>query len=119
MRRRFGDLATLWRAVWLASVLGAGVAAAQPQMPVVTIATAQALLEPQGLAPIERRADLVRRWDVEFPGRDGRAVYHIDLPPHAGDEPTAVLFSRVGNQVQVRLNGAAVQSLGENEPSRG
>lgn len=112
MRRRFRGLGALWRGAWLASALLGGGVAAQPQTPVVTIATAQALLEPQGLAPIERQADLVRRWDVEFPGRDGHAIYHVELPAHTGDEPTAVLFSRVGNQVQVRLNGAAVQSWG-------
>lgn len=112
MRPESGGLAAFARAVWLVGAWLAGSAVAQGQPAVVTISTAQARFEPDGLAPIDRQADLVHRWDVEFPGRDGRAIYHVELPAHPGDEPTGVLFSRVGNQVRVRLNGTTVQTWG-------
>lgn len=79
---------------------------AEPVPPLLLIDTAQAPLEPTGLMPRDGVADLNRRWDADFPGRGGHAVYRIALPPHAGDEPMAVLFSRVGNQVHVQLKGS-------------
>lgn len=79
---------------------------------VVVIDTAQASLEPAGAPRRDGAVDLGRRWDREFPGLGGRAVYRIALPPRAGSEPMAVLFSRVGNQVHVQLNGSTVRRWG-------
>jgi hypothetical protein len=80
---------------------------------VFTIDTAQARLEPSGLMPRDGLVDLNKRWDAEFPGRGGHAVYWIALPPYVGSEPMAVLFSRVGNQVHVQLNGVTLRRWGE------
>lgn len=85
---------------------------ALPGGDILTIAEAQARLEPEGLPPRDGRVDLARRWDREFPGRGGRASYWIMLPPHGGSAPMALLFSRIGNQVEVRVNGGLVQHWG-------
>lgn len=79
---------------------------------VITIGHARATLRPEGLPVREGDIELIRRWDLEFPGRDGSATYRIALPPREGSEPMALLFSRVGNQVLVQVNGATVQRLG-------
>lgn len=79
---------------------------------IITIDSAQAVLEPDGAARREGPVDLGRRWDAEFPALGGRAVYRIALPPRAGSEPMALLFSRVGNQVRVQVNGSTVQRWG-------
>ncbi|HEY0817574.1 MAG TPA: ATP-binding protein [Rhizobacter sp.] len=94
----------------LCVALGSGpVAAAEP---VITLDRAQATLRPDGRPATEGEVDLSRRWDLDFPGRDGSATYRIALPPRAHDEPMALLFSRVGNQVLVQVNGVTVQRLG-------
>ncbi|TFZ00114.1 sensor histidine kinase [Ramlibacter humi] len=79
---------------------------------ILTIDHAQAQLQPDGLPAYDGPVDLNRRWDTEFPGRGGRARYEVALPPHAGTEPMALLFSRVGSQVEVRVNGATVHVWG-------
>jgi signal transduction histidine kinase len=79
---------------------------------VVTIDTAEASLEPEGKEWRAGTISLVERWDVDFPGRGGRAVYTVALPARTGPEPMAVFFSRVGNQVLVRVNGVTVQRWG-------
>lgn len=79
---------------------------------VITLDRAQATLRPDGLPPRVGEVDLNRRWDIDFPGRNGSATYRIVLPPRTTSEPMALLFSRVGNQVLVQVNGATVQRLG-------
>lgn len=79
---------------------------------VITLDRAHASLRPEGLPAQVGEVDLSRRWDIDFPGRDGSATYRIKLPPSTGPEPMALLFSRVGNQVLVQVNGATVQRLG-------
>ncbi|MEJ8810668.1 ATP-binding protein [Variovorax ureilyticus] len=99
----------------IALVLGMKAAIAPPAEPEGTIRTfgsADALLEPDGMAPIEGPVDLARRWDRDFPGQGGRASYRIMLPPRDGDVPMALLFSRVGSQVEVLVNGGVVQHWG-------
>lgn len=113
MRARFGGLLALHLFMVAASWLWSLPARADaPEALVLTIATAQALLEPEGLPPTQTEVDLARRWDIDFPGRDGRATYRIALPARAGPEPMAVFFSRVGNQVVVQVNGSTVQRWG-------
>lgn len=85
---------------------------ARADEPVITLERAQATLRPDGLPVREGEVDLARRWDIDFPGRDGSATYRLVLPPRRSDEPMALLFSRVGNQVLVQVNGATVQRLG-------
>jgi signal transduction histidine kinase len=91
------------------ALCGVPVAAADQ---VMTLERAHATLRPDGLPPSEGEVDLSRRWDIDFPGRDGSATYRLSLPPRAHDEPMALLFSRVGNQVLVQVNGVTVQRLG-------
>ena len=107
---------TLWVPV-AATVWSVPAAAESRQAEVITIDAAQAVLEPDGAARREGPVDLGRRWDGEFPGRGGRAVYRIALPPRVGSEPMALLFSRVGNQVHVQVNGSTVRRWGvQGEP---
>ncbi|MBS0341509.1 MAG: histidine kinase, partial [Proteobacteria bacterium] len=75
--------------------------------------TAQVTLDTDGGTVYEGTVDLARRWDGDHPGQGGRATYRIVLPPHAQAQPMALLFSRVGNQVEVRVNGGLVQHWGE------
>jgi len=108
--RRAAVLLLAWLA--LLGVAAPGPAWGAPDGGVLTLDSAQALLQPDGLAARAGRVDLVERWDIAYPGRGGRAVYRIALPPNAGAEPMAVFFSRVGNQVLVQLNGVTVQRWG-------
>ncbi|SFM64469.1 ATP-binding protein [Variovorax sp. OV329] len=85
----------------------------EPGGAIVAIDSAQARFEPEDGVPFEGQVDLSRRWDGDFPGRGGRASYRIMLPPHGGTQPMALLFSRVGNQVEVSVNGGIVQRWGE------
>ncbi len=81
--------------------------------PVLTIDRADARFEPQGQPAVDRTdVNLLRRWDLDFPGRGGRAVYRVVLPRHAGTEAMAILFSRVGNQAVVSINGVSLQRWG-------
>ena len=105
-------------ALWLllaGAALGSTLAAAQPVAAgaVITIAAARAVLEPDGGPRREGEVDLGRRWEADYPARGGRAVYTLALPPRSNPEPMALLFSRVGNQVHVQVNGVTVQRWGE------
>jgi signal transduction histidine kinase len=97
----------LLQAVWLPS---AGAYEGEPAL--LTISRAQAVLEPDGAPAVRGEIDLAQRWDQRFPGRGGRANYLISLPPQTDSEPMALLFSRVGNQVQVQVNGQMLRHLG-------
>ncbi|MGJ7506486.1 sensor histidine kinase [Variovorax sp. GT1P44] len=100
----------LWAMTALLCVVPA-FAAGEPD--ILVIDRAYARLEPEGGTAREGEVDLARRWDREFPGQGGRASYRIMLPPRVGMEPMALLFSRVGNQVHVLLNGSTIQRWGE------
>ncbi|MFZ5547066.1 MAG: sensor histidine kinase [Pseudomonadota bacterium] len=92
---------------------GAGPAGANPSGAVLTLGQADALLEPEGAAPVERAAlPLPHWWDKQFPGRGGKARYRLLLPAASGDEPIALLIEHVGNQAELRVNGQVVQRLG-------
>jgi len=101
-----------WLPALLALCLGLCLAPRSLAQDVVTLAQAQAVLRPDGLPVREGLVDLSRRWDLDFPGRDGSAAYRLALPPRSSNEPMALLFSRVGNQVLVQVNGVTVQRLG-------
>ena len=100
-----------WFCAWLA-LLGCAMVLAQPTDTVVTLAEAQALLQPVGRASKESSIKLSHRWDEQFPGLAGQASYRISLPATTGTEPRALLFTRVGNQAEVRINGSVVARLG-------
>jgi hypothetical protein len=101
-----------WILPALALLCCAWAVAAQPADGVVQLRQAQALLEPQGQPAVERAVTLTHRWDADFPGRAGTATYRIALPPRNGSQPMALLFTRVGNQVVVTVNGARVLARG-------
>ncbi|WP_326543758.1 hypothetical protein [Pseudorhodoferax sp.] len=79
---------------------------------VPVLRAAEARLLPEG-GP-ERRGTLALplRWDRLYPGRDGRAEFELTLPATATDGPQALLFTRLGNQAEVRINDQLVLSLG-------
>ena len=80
--------------------------------PVRTLREAFATLEPAGAPATSGLVKLSHRWDEHQPGRDGHATYRLELPEVSGSTPSALLFSRVGNQVEVRINGKLVERFG-------
>lgn len=58
------------------------------------------------------------KWDADFPGENGRAVYELTLPARAfyaasGSQALFALYvPRVGNQVQVWMNGHLIARQG-------
>ncbi|RZI82359.1 MAG: histidine kinase [Rubrivivax sp.] len=79
----------------------------------ITLRTAEALLQPDGLPATNAHLSLEHRWDQAFPGLGGRVTYRLSLPAlGATSEPMALLFSRLGNQAVVRVNGSVIQRLG-------
>jgi signal transduction histidine kinase len=55
------------------------------------------------------------RWDLNFPGENGNVRYAMTLPPRTAPDnslPYALYVPRVGNQVQVFLNGRMLDSVG-------
>jgi signal transduction histidine kinase len=105
-------LAAMAAMLWLAQASSPGAPAQGQGGDVLTIDRARAVLEPSSGERREGEVDLARRWDSEFPGLGGRAVYRVALPPRSGAEPMALLFSRVGNQVHVLVNGSTVRRWG-------
>jgi signal transduction histidine kinase len=54
------------------------------------------------------------RWDHNYPGVNGRVRYAITLPPRVVSEdkqPYAIYIPRIGNQVNVFLNGQIIDGL--------
>lgn len=100
-------LCRLWWALCLGLLAVVPVRAAE----VIVFERAWAVLEPQGLPVREGEVDLGRRWDLDYPGRDGMAHYRLSLPPRTRDD-MAMLFTRLGNQAEVRLNGVLLRRLG-------
>jgi signal transduction histidine kinase len=97
-------------AVWVAALME------PPTLPsgaILMLDEASAVLRPDGRAPHEGPVRLSRRWDAQYPGLGGSATYRIELPAHTGPEPMALLFSRVGSQVEVRVNDGLVQRWGQ------
>lgn len=59
---------------------------------------------------INPKQSLPFRWDLSFPRSDGAAEYLVDLPPYTAtadkiEGSYAVFIPRIGNQIQVYLNG--------------
>jgi signal transduction histidine kinase len=79
---------------------------------VVTITEAQATLMPQAQAVTQSTVKLPHRWDIAFPGKNGRAEYLMLLPPIKTQAPHAVCLPRVGNQVEIYLGNQLILKLG-------
>jgi signal transduction histidine kinase len=68
---------------------------------------------PEGVAlQAARGVELPHRWDDDFRGRSGRAIYRMELPAVEVGIPYALYFPRAGNQVEVRVNSAVVARRG-------
>jgi signal transduction histidine kinase len=91
-------------ALWLP---GAGHAALTP------LAGAEAVLAPAGGSPRPVHVALPHRWDSDFPGVGGRAIYRFTLPPGPPGVPQGLLLPRVGNQAVVRVDGKVAAEYGE------
>ena len=79
----------------------------------MTIRQASMQVATSGKNAVEEKQTLPFRWDFSFPGENGRAQYAISLPAYAltsSREPYALFIPRVGNQVQVYLNGHLVDA---------
>lgn len=79
---------------------------------VVTLDHAEAVLQPDGLPEQHRRVELQHRWDQDFPGLGGSAIYTLQLPPSGPSTSSALFFRHVGNQATVRVNGVTIQQMG-------
>lgn len=105
----------LWRLLWLL-LLGLGlvacVAAPGQREGVTFMDVAQARLEPESGPPQQRSVRLRHRWDREFPGQAGRAIYTLNLPPAQGAGPSALQFEYLANQAVIRVNGQVVRLVG-------
>jgi signal transduction histidine kinase len=104
-----------WLIALLAALLTPTVSKAAPAVPdtSITLREADVRLLPQGQAPRQAHVILEHRWDRAFPGLDGRATYLLTLPAvNVGTEPMGLMFSRLGNQSVVKVNGVVVLALG-------
>lgn len=114
----FPYLTTSCVSPWLRGVLALGILASLPVFGAASagrplyIDSAVATLMPDGLPPKRQELALRHRWEKDYPGRGGRADYHVTLPPHSDAEPYALLLERTGNQVEVRVNGQVLQRIG-------
>lgn len=79
---------------------------------VQVLRSADAVLLPEGALEHRGLQALPLRWDQLHPGRDGRAAFQLALPATAADQPQALLFTRLGNQAEVRINDELVLNLG-------
>jgi hypothetical protein len=91
---------------------GAGAMAPSETPSLQTYFAADATLQPEGQPEVRQRVVLRHRWDIQFPGLGGRAVYSIALPAADPATQSALLIERVGNQAIVRLNGTVVRQIG-------
>ncbi|RZL02889.1 MAG: histidine kinase [Rubrivivax sp.] len=112
-----------WVCILMASVLWAGCfGPAQARGPGQPADEAGILLLDQAMATervpgasasaTERLVSLRERWDTRHPGQGGHALYRVSLPPASRSQAMGLLLERVGNQVDVRVNGALVTHLG-------
>jgi signal transduction histidine kinase len=93
-----------WALILLLSGLGYSCAGAE----VLTIRQATVQVTTLSLTESLNAQTLPFRWDRNFAGENGRVDYKITLPPRVASEdpqPYAIYVPRVGNQVQVFLNG--------------
>lgn len=76
------------------------------------VTEAQAHLVPDGQAPVDKTVSLPHRWDKEFPGRSGRAIYRLVIPPAASPGARALFIRRAANQVRVSSGGELLAQEG-------
>lgn len=99
-----------WALVFLLSMLGHALAVAE----VLTIRQASLQVTTTSKSVTLSTQPLPFRWDRNFAGENGRVDYTITLPRRTASEdaqPYAVYVPRVGNQVQLYLNGRMLDGL--------
>ena len=99
----------------LGPLLGPALARAEPAAPAAAVqrfTQADATLQPDGQPAQQLRVALEHRWGQHYPAIGGRASYRIELPAASSTQPMALLFTRIGNQAEVRVNGAMLQQFG-------
>lgn len=79
----------------------------------LVIRDAMATLEVDGGVPVSKRLILPHRWDDDYPGRNGRVRYAMQLPAVNDDQPLALYFARIGNQFEIQVNGQLLASKGQ------
>lgn len=103
--------------VWVAPAVLASLLPAHAAEPVLTLTQAQMRLATSAQALGDATpVTLSHRWDESPAGRkgqDGHVLYTLTLPKPDNSEPRALLFSRIGNQAVVRVNGSVVAQLGK------
>lgn len=107
-----------WRALrsrWWAAVLAGWLLGMAPgaEAALVKVAKASAELAPEGLPAQTLDLRLPHRWDALFAGRPGRATYRFTVAPQSGVAQWGLYFPRVGNQVEIEVNGSLVKQLGQ------
>ena len=86
-----------------------GQVAAQPMV----IRSASLEVEAAHGKAIQAHQSLPFRWDSAYPGENGRATYTLMLPRVQSSELQSLYIPRVGNQVQIWVNGAFVYGSGQ------
>lgn len=99
------------RWVFFSLVLGLWLTASVMAEP-LRIVRAQAVLMPEGLPMQSREVALPHRWDRDFPGRDGSALYRLEVPAAPAGRVRALYLPRVGNQVEVLLDEQRIWGAG-------
>lgn len=100
----------IWVLFFLLAALGLSAASAE----VVTVRQANLEVTTSSKAVTLSAQTLPFRWDRNFAGENGRVDYTITLPPRSASksaEPYAIYAPRVGNQVQLFLNGHMLDGL--------
>ncbi len=77
------------------------------------VTQAQAQLSPLGFPQESITVSLPHRWDKAFSSVGGRARYTIDLPNVEKNALMGLFIPRVGNQVEIKLNGRLLAKLGQ------
>jgi signal transduction histidine kinase len=111
----------LSRHKWLSLVLATWVLCALCSHAIAQVSTlrlAKMSVDTSRTTAVVPNQSLPFKWDADFPGENGRAVYELTLPERAfyaasGSQALYALYiPRVGNQVQIWMNGHLIASQG-------
>ena len=94
--------------VWCLILVISPIVCAQPQ----EIKEAVATLEVEGGRSDQKRLTLPHKWDSDYPGQNGRARYVMTLPASPAGDSMALYFARMGNQVEIQVNGEVLARRG-------
>lgn len=92
---------------WLAVVTSPAVLAKG-----VVIKDAIATLVVDGGEADQKHVVLPHLWDSDYPARNGRARYEMTLPASPDGQAMALYFPRLGNQIEIQVNGEVLARRG-------